>query len=88
MKPLAPITALSVTIGKAFLHHTRRWPKPGDLVKSMSSEVRESLHRLTSDQVSKMRVDPVELMDESFEARRSISKLLSDFEARFNRRRM
>ena len=76
-----PVAALIKLMAKGAMNPNRHL-MPGDVVKSISQEVRESLRFLTSEQLSRIRINPEELMDHAYETRSQIRKLMSDFDQR------
>ncbi len=57
---MKPLEALMDAIGLGmFNERTRRFQKPGDIIKRMSPEHREALAELTSDDAQKVRMDLV-----------------------------
>ena len=76
-----PIAALIQLMAKGVMN-PNKYTMPGDVVKSISHEVRESLRSLASEQLSRIRIDPEELMDRAYETRKQIRKLMNDFDRR------
>lgn len=79
--PVKPTEVLEQAIGTGVLMHRREgWAKPGAVIEHMSDERREALQKLTSEELSKVRLESWEIMGQRWEDQRNLSKRKLDFD--------
>lgn len=78
---MSPTEALERTLLATVIGDwNRRCPEPGGIVKRMSTETREALAQLTSDELAQMRFEPAFVMGQSYTAQAHISELKRAFD--------
>jgi hypothetical protein len=78
---MKPVEVLEQAIGTGVLMHKRAaWNKPGVVIQKLPEERRGILQRLTSEELSKVRVEPWEVSDQNWEDSRKLSKSKLDFD--------